>query len=306
MKRMLTMLIAVVGLVTGVFAEKANVTCQLGRSVTMLSLGAPVSYACDVTAESGVKSVKLTGLPNGLKYDKKTSRIVGTPTKSGTFTYSITVVSKAKMKGTMTMGTVKVPEFSNIVVGNYKGGMTLGGKLGQLTMKFSNKGKTTGKLVFGNKKSLAIKSGWFTSAELTKADFLLTFKDGSTMTMKFSSTHSFNGVPLGSFTKNSGETAFAVQDVFTDSRTKAAAKKLFGKKKVLKLGDLTLTLNPNGSATAKGVLHGEKINYKTNLYWSGLRNNREGFICFVVTPNNYGMRVDFTVDRNGNWSYLVY
>ena len=63
--------------------ESVRVQCPLGTMVTRLTPGVPVSYKVSIYASSGVKSVKWTGLPSGLKYNAKTGNIEGAASKAG-------------------------------------------------------------------------------------------------------------------------------------------------------------------------------------------------------------------------------
>ena len=272
----------------------------------MLTLGTPVQFTVTVVADTGVKTVSFKGLPNGLKYDKKNGVIIGTPTKSGTFTPVISVTTKGKAKGSIALGSVKVPELSNIVVGTFYGGLTLNGKEGVIVMKIAKNGKTTGKVTFGDRKTLSIKSGYFLDAEKDAANYVLNFKDGSQMRFVFSAG-TLGEFTYGSFVadtdwgQDAAYTAYIAQDVFSRKDAKPVLAK-FVKKHVYKKGDLTFTSSPKGVVKVKGTYNGMKISctsyflpeYKDNGYYI--------FTCDVPYPNNSGyLRVDFAVDSKGNW-----
>ena len=73
----------------------------------------------DCTPEAGW-SVKVAGLPTGLKYDAKTGLITGVPTKAGTFTVTFTASKKGEKNqvATITLSTVALPDWA---VGTFSG-----------------------------------------------------------------------------------------------------------------------------------------------------------------------------------------
>ena len=298
----------------GAGGDKGNPQVQCALPFSTLTLGTPVQYSVKVTHPSGVKSLSFSGLPSGLKYNKKLNAIVGTPSKAGKekndykYTVKITVKTgdKQTYKGEF---WVKVPVLSNIVIGNHCGFIRHNGKYGILKMKIAKNGKATGKITFGDKKkSLAIKSGYFTDAAAEYAKYRLTFKDGSVLNMVFTSNR-MGGYDYGEFfaatdwERESVTTAEITQDLFTRADTKKTFTKLF-KKHVYQKDDLTFTVSPNGSVKVKGTYKGQKFSFTSCLQASawGTKSGYYAYFCTVPYPDNSNfLRVDFYVDTNGNW-----
>lgn len=301
MKRCLMVLIAVTGFLSGLSAEVVKVSCVLGSKAKVLYMGEQVSYSCAVTSESGVKTIKFVGLPKGLKYDKKNASIVGTPNKSGQYAMSVNVTTKDGTKSTLSLGTVNVPELTGTMIGAFKGAMSHNGKCGLLTMKITNKGKTTGKLVFGDRKYLAIKSGWYTSITGTGGKFLLTFKDNSTIELDYFTTNVGNA-KLGVLAKEFGRLAWFSQDYFGNPGTKAAAKKLINRKYVFDVEGLNLVISPNGNVAIKGSYDGIKFKGNNFMAASSVLQGYHIFTCDIIYPDSRNfIRVDFSTKGDGVW-----
>lgn len=297
---------------TGGGTGNPQVQCALPSST--LTLGTPVQYSVKVTHPSGVKSFSFSGLPSGLKYNKKLNAIVGTPSKAGKekndYKYTVKITVKTEDKQTYKGEFwVKVPPLPNIVLGNHCGFIRHNGKYGILKMKISKNGKTTGKITFGDKKkSLAIKSGYFTDTSAEYEKYRLTFKDGSVLDMVFSSSRMGEddyGVfyAASDWGQDGARTAKITQDLFSRADTKKTFTKLF-KKHVYQKDDLTFTVSPNGSVKVKGTYKGLKFSYTSYLQpsTSGAKYGYYAYFCTVPYPDNSNfLRVDFYVDTNGNW-----
>ena len=108
-----------------------------------------VNYA---PAEDGW-TVKVSGLPAGLKYDVKTGKITGVPTKAGTFTVTFTATKKGvkeKQTATITLKTEALPTWAT---GTFMGSVKcrvesgeLEEELGSATMTVAANGKISGKI----------------------------------------------------------------------------------------------------------------------------------------------------------------
>jgi uncharacterized repeat protein (TIGR02543 family) len=113
-------------------------------------------------------SVKVTGLPTGLKYDTKKKAIVGTPTVIKTFTAKITVKSLgASRTWTFKWVVVPVPEWAR---GTFKGTLYDGAgegavSKGTVTLTVGKTGKVSGKFVDAKKKSYSFSASSFKSFE---------------------------------------------------------------------------------------------------------------------------------------------
>ena len=106
----------------------------------------------DCTPEAGW-TVKVAGLPAGLKYDAKTGKITGVPTKAGTFTVTFTASKKGEKNqvATITLATAALPAWA---VGTFSGYVRAyaaapedgDGDFGLATMTVAANGKVSGKM----------------------------------------------------------------------------------------------------------------------------------------------------------------
>lgn len=135
----------------------------------------------EIETQSGVKSVKVTKLPAGMKYNAKTGLIEGAPTKAGDFTVQIAVTAKsgAVEKKDIAIHVDPLPDWA---VGTFEGavrqidydadGNVVSDGEGLhdwydvvATVSVDAKGKISGKLTFPDKKTLAVKLNALTTVE---------------------------------------------------------------------------------------------------------------------------------------------
>ncbi len=109
------------------------------------------SSLVDCSAKDGW-TVKVTGLPAGIKYDAKKGVIAGIPTKAGDFTVTFTASKKGEKSqiATITLVTAALPAwaqgtFSGYVKA-YDGEPGYGDRYGSATMTVSSNGKVSGKI----------------------------------------------------------------------------------------------------------------------------------------------------------------
>ena len=117
-------------------------------------------------------SVKVAGLPTGLKYDSKKKAIVGTPTAIKTFTAKITVKSLGASRAwTVRWTIVPIPAWA---CGTFRGILQdeTGASMGSFTLTVGKTGKVSGKFVTLKKKQYPFSVGSFKSF----ADGVLTTK----------------------------------------------------------------------------------------------------------------------------------
>ena len=100
-------------------------------------------------------TVKVAGLPAGLKYDAKTGKITGVPTKAGTFTVTFTATKKGEEKevATITLKTEALPTWATGAFTGYveregtgNGEQGTGNEYGSATMTVAANGKISGKI----------------------------------------------------------------------------------------------------------------------------------------------------------------
>ena len=100
------------------------------------------------SAEDGY-TLKVSGLPSGMKYDAKTGRVTGVPTKSGTYTVTVTGTKRGEPTETATI-TVTVDGMPEAVAGTYVGHISdgsSGNMAGSFTLTATAAGKLTAKVV---------------------------------------------------------------------------------------------------------------------------------------------------------------
>ena len=114
-----------------------------------------------LSTESGVKSVAVTGLPAGMKFDAKKRVITGFPTKGGDYTVTIKLTGKTGVSKTVKL-TVHVDALPTSATGTFHGfAATESGKtLGAFTLTAASSGALTAKVVGANKTYSFSKSGW--------------------------------------------------------------------------------------------------------------------------------------------------
>jgi len=135
--------------------EKMSVGCAgLERTFVSGVWDVADGIPLEIETQSGVKSVKVSNLPTGLKYDTKTGRIAGTPTKAETkkVVIEVTAVSGAVTKKEMTV-TVEPPNAG--VIGTFNGFVrdeSFGkiDKVGSFQLVTTEAGKISAKIVLAD------------------------------------------------------------------------------------------------------------------------------------------------------------
>ena len=150
-----------VSLVATFEKEKMRVACPAlaSASFTVGVAGAAAGIPIEIETQSGVKSVAVSKLPSGMKYDKKTGLIVGAPTKAGTFNVTIKVTAKSGAVETLVV-PVNVASLPDWATGTFGGmiGRFVGPidddefrPYGMITMKITAAGKISAKVTAGGK-----------------------------------------------------------------------------------------------------------------------------------------------------------
>ena len=263
MKKMVMMLVAGFSAVWMAFAETVSVYSEIdGQTPT---LGAPYAYDLVIDAASGVKSVRVKGLPPGFKFDKKAMALVGAPSKPGVYHPLVTVVAKSGAKGQAAF-TVEVPALPPLAVGQFAGGILFGDRIGMLLMKITAKGRVSGKVTFGDRKTLAVKSGRLNVSSGAATTLELVFKDGRVRTLKLDQ-FDFDDIAVGQFTdaKTGADGAGLTQDLFVRADTKAAMGRLLRAAITDKNESWTVKISKKGVVKYTGSADGRKFSTTTYL-----------------------------------------
>ncbi len=295
MKKMVVMLVAGLAAVWTAFAETVSVHSEIdGQTPT---LGAPYVYGLVVDAASGVKSVRVKGLPPGFKFDKKTMAIVGAPSKPGVYHPLVTVVAKSGAKGQATF-TVEVPALPHLAVGQFAGGILFGERIGMLLMKITANGRVSGKVTFGDRKTLAVKSGRLnvSSGDATTLD--LVFRDGSVRTLKLDQ-FDFGDIAVGQFTDaaTGADGAGLTQDLFVRADTKAELGRMLRTAIADKNESRTVKISKKGVVKHTGYADGRK--FSTTTYLQPWFVEEDWFVFTFTVPYPDGVSFEtFEFDLN--------
>lgn len=254
-------------------AEKVTASCaglsggEFTAGVNAGGDGIPV----DVSAETDIRSVSVKGLPSGMKYDAKSGKIVGNPTKSGTFTATVTVTTKAGTKMTKEFAfTVKAAHPR--AVGTFKGYVVTSSSASRFdlpfagTMQFTSTdaGKLSVKVMTAQGTYSFSATGWDSVTDKTYYASLRT-KKGDTLAVMLRADMPLNDAMLsGLFTPGDGTPAryvVAYGSVFArnwyfkvDADHDIVPGYAYDLKRTYdaKSADLTLTLKGDGTAAIKG------------------------------------------------------
>ena len=257
-------------------AEEISIGCE-GLSVGKLPAGVLCSsdgMGLQVDAESDVKSVSVTKLPTGMKYDSKKMLITGAPTKAGDFEVVLTVTTAAGNKKTVKM-PVSVLAMPEAAVGKFDGFVSVDdGNCGTFTLTTTDAGKLTAKVVTAAGTYSFSAASWDSVAEGAYSATLQT-KKGDVLTLSFDSTAAWDENQLtGSFT--SAAVAATKRTAAVPARTYSvlAQRNAFGKiwyfsaegdettgwtlayAAMAKTAALTVTLKADGTISIAGALPG--------------------------------------------------
>ena len=166
--------------------------CETGMPVVVSS--------ADGSTLSGIKSVKVTSLPSGMKYDAKTGLITGAPTKANeqkTVQVVVTTVAGVEKKvefrvRTVAMAAVAVGTFSGFVVKDVGGGVWDDAGTFELTVK--EDGKLSAKAVTAGKTFSFSGSFWDSVSEDGKYHVVLVTKGKKpdTLTLELDPNRAWN------------------------------------------------------------------------------------------------------------------
>ena len=255
--------------VTVVFSvreEVVSIGCAglSGGSFTAGVAGGAGGIPLEIESETGEKSVAVTKLPAGMKYDAKTGFITGAPTKPGDYNVVVTVTTRSGAKRTETIA-ISVGALPDNAVGTFNGFVKAEGgeeNLGTFQLATTDAGKLTAKVTtaagtysFSGTCWDKVEDGVYSAALATKK--------GQTLTLVLDSVAGWNENQLtGTFAAAAGQSPYSV----------VARKNAFGKTwhfnaegneregwrlsyaENAKAAALTVTLNADGSTKIAGKL----------------------------------------------------
>ena len=257
-------------------AEEISIGCE-GLSAGKLPAGvlcSPDGMGLQLGAESGVKSVSVTKLPTGMKYDSKKKLITGAPTKAGDFEVVLTMTTTAGNKKTVKM-PVTVLAMPETAVGKFDGFVSVGdGNCGTFTLSTTDAGKLTAKVVTAAGTYSFSATGWDSVAEGVYSAMLQT-KKGDALALSLDSTSAWDENQLtGSFTSAAVAATKRAAEVPARTYSVSAQRNAFGKiwyfsakgdettgwtlayAATAKTAALTVTLKADGTISIAGVLSG--------------------------------------------------
>lgn len=188
-----------VSLVATFEKEKMRVACSAlaAASFTVGVAGDATGIPIEIETQSGVKSVAVSKLPAGMKYDKKAGLIVGAPTKAGSFDVTIKVTAKSGAVETLVV-PVRVAALPDWAAGTFGGmiGRFIGPKdddefrpYGMITMKITTAGKISAKITAGGKTYSFSAKGFDAVDEDGDYYFRMTTKKGEVYEGEISATY---------------------------------------------------------------------------------------------------------------------
>ena len=259
-------------LIFKVRAEDVSVGCE-GLSFGAFTCGVAGGVGgipLEIETETGVKSVAVTKLPTGMKYDAKAGLITGAPTKAGTYEVTVTVTTKSGAKQIVTI-PVTVVTLPVTAVGTFNGFVKAEDgeeNIGTFTLTTTDAGKLTAKVTTAAG-SYSFSGTCWEAVEDGVYSATLATKKGETLTLSLDSAAGWNANQLtGEFAALSPK----------QPRQVVARKNAFGKTwffkaegnestgwtlsfaENAKVAALTVTLNADGSTKIAGKLGALNVN----------------------------------------------
>ncbi len=264
-------------------AEEVSVGCEglSGSTFTAGVAGSADGIPLEIESETGVKSVSVTKLPSGMKYDSKSGRIIGAPTKAGDYNVVVTVTTESGAKRTESI-KISVAALSDNAVGTFNGFVKADDgeeNVGTFQLAATDAGKLTAKVItaagtysFGGTCWDKVEDGIYSATLKTKK--------GETLSLELDSAAGWNEDQLtGTFAAANG----AVRRVV--ARRNAFGKTWYfaadgdtSKGWILsyvsdaKTAALTVTLNADGSTKIAGKLGTISVNASGYSDVTGLAN----------------------------------
>ena len=248
--------------VIAVRAEEVFIGCKdLAAGPLPAGVGTSEGIGIQFGNEGGTKSISVTKLPTGMKYDSKSGKITGAPSKAGDYEVVMTMTTKYGTKETVKV-PVSVSAMPETAVGTFNGFVSVCNDThGTFMLTTTAAGKLTAKVVTIAGTVPFSGTSW-DSVEKGVYRATLTTKKGEKLVLNLDSTAAWDVNQLsGEFTKSNG-TAYSV----------SAQRNAFGKNwyftatggetngwalafaKDAKSAALTVTLKADGSTSIVGKL----------------------------------------------------
>ena len=126
---------------------KGVTTIDEGNTNLTIAAGAPYEMSVSVDSYT-LTTLKVKGLPKGLKFNSKTRKISGVPTKAGTFTVTVKATNASKNQKELKFAITVLP-VEDWAVGTFDGAYTNGADVGTFTLTVKKTGAISGKLSAG-------------------------------------------------------------------------------------------------------------------------------------------------------------
>lgn len=277
--------------ITCLYVNGESVTCEIATTNLIAGVALSEPIKVKVECETGVKSVSLSNLPVGLKYDKKTGTITGVPTKSGVRKVTVTVVTTGGTKNAFPIGFV-VDTQASVAVGNFNGFLYSGAsQVGLFTASASQTGVISAKaqLLMG-KPSFKVKcwtsvdaQGVYTAEAATKKGEKLTFKVDAGESLPWDSFQASGTVTIGSETytlRAQRDPFLKIRGVYENNEAGNALTPFLGKQTMD--DGLILDVKNTGKATLAGkTADGIKVSGSSTVQVIGGKTS----VGFVTFPN---------------------
>ncbi len=221
----------------------------------------------EITTQSGVKSVAVSQLPTGMKYDSKNRLITGAPTKAGTYdvVISVTAVSGAVEKKTIRISVSPMP---GSAVGSFNGFVRndYGEAIGTMQLTATDAGKITAKVIT-SKGTYSFSSSYWDSVDEGEYFVNMTTKKGERLELALDTEAQWNEDALvGRFYQaNNGYNADGHRNVlsgkwyFKVGDGNDADGWGFSATDDAKAAGITITLKADGTLSASGKIGAYKV-----------------------------------------------
>lgn len=298
-------------------AEDVSVGCE-GLSSGPLPagvVGTSGGIDLQVYSEGGTKSVIVSKLPTGMKYDSKKGVITGAPSKAGNYEVTLTVTTKYGTKETVRI-PVSVTAMPVMAVGTFAGFVSVGeDNFGSFALTATDTGKLTAKVImaagtvsFSGTCWDAVEKGIYRSTLTTKKGEKLTLMLDSTAawdenqlsgeftTAAIAATKKTAAVPSRTYSVSAQRNAFGKTWYFAATGDETTGWKLAYTEDT-KGAALTMTLKADGSTSIAGKLpngtdaKGKAVTIKVSASgYANVGGMRDGAIMAdfapIVTVNN--------------------